>query len=113
MPRMTVDEMMALVPVQAVGSERDVDGTLILLRPKFRHPRMAWLQRRLSRPHFRVKLDARGACLWEAMDGVRTVRQVCEALRERFGAEAEPVEERALAFIHHLATGKFIRLQNR
>lgn len=111
MGRMTLEAFMNQVPVQAVGSERLEDGRVVLLRPKFTSPRLAWLQKRLSRPHFRVRLDRRGSFIWEAVDGRRTVRDVCDAVRAGLGDEAEPVEERAVAFLHHLLSGRFIRLE--
>jgi hypothetical protein len=108
---MTVAEMLSRVPVKAVASEDLEDGRTVLLRPKFMGPGMGWLQRRLSRPVFRVRLDAKGTYIWSVMDGQRTVQGVCDAVREHFGAEAEPVEERTLALLHHMAAGEFIRLQ--
>ncbi|HLO67683.1 MAG TPA: PqqD family protein [Holophaga sp.] len=111
MGEMTLETFMTWVPVQAVESERTEDGLVVLLRPKFTSPRLAWLQKRLSRPHFRVRLDRRGSYIWEAVDGRRTVREVCDALRAGLGAEAEPVEERAVAFLHHLLSGRFLRLE--
>ena len=108
---MSSSELMAKVPVQAVAFESLEDGRVVLLRPKFISPRLAWLQRLLSRPVFRVRLDAKGSFIWGAIDGQRTVQQVCAAVREGLGAEAEPVEVRTLAFIHPLVSGHFARLE--
>ncbi|BDU74372.1 PqqD family protein [Mesoterricola silvestris] len=106
----TTTEMMAKVPQRAVAFETDAEGRVVLLRPKFLSPRLGWLQKLLPRPEFRVKLDATGSFIWESLDGVRTVGEVCQAVRERFGAEAEPVEERAVALVFQMASGGFIRL---
>jgi hypothetical protein len=111
MAGMTVGELLARVPIQAVACEPGQDGLVLLLRPKFLSPRLGWLQRILPRPEFRVRLDATGSFIWEALDGQRTVADVCAKVRERFGPEAEPVEERTLAFIHQMASGSFIRLE--
>lgn len=111
MAGLSLDAFMALVPVQAVACERLEDGRAVLLRPKFTSPRLAWLQKRLPKPHFRVRLDARGSFIWDAIDGRRTVREVVEAVRAGLGPEAEPVEERAVAFLHHLVSGRFARLE--
>jgi len=107
---MSTAEMMAKVPERAVESETNGEGRVVLLRPKFLSPRMGWFQKLLPRPVFRVKLDATGSFIWETLDGIRTVREVCEAVRERFGAGAEPVEERTVALVFQMASGGFIRL---
>lgn len=103
--------MLARIPVKRVGWEDLEDGRVVLLRPKFLSPGLGWLQRALARPHFRVKLDPTGTFIWKALDGARTCREVCGAVRERFGEAAEPVEERTLAFLHHLASGGFASLE--
>jgi len=105
----TVEELLAMVPVQAVPFELREDGLVTLLRPKFVSPWLAWLQNFLSRPVFRVKLDELGSFLWLEVDGVRTVAQLCADLKARFGDRAEPVQERALTFIWQMLEGHFIR----
>ncbi len=110
MGAMTEAEMMARVPERAVGSETTGEGRVVLLRPKFLSPRMGWFQKLLPRPFFRVRLDATGSFIWEALDGKRTVREVCAAVRERFGAGAEPVEERTVALVVQMVSGGFVRL---
>jgi len=111
MAGITISAMMARVPVRGVAFETREDGLVVLLRPKFVSPRLGWLQRLLSRPVFRVRLDSKGSFIWAAMDGQRTVLEVCAQVRERFGAEAEPVEERTVAFVHQMASGAFISLE--
>ena len=111
MGNLTIGGMMARVPVRAVASETLEGGLVVLLRPKFLSPSLGWLQRLLSRPVFWVRLDAKGSFIWEAVDGRRTVRELCGAVRVAFGPEAEPVEERTLAFLHQMAAGEFIRLE--
>ena len=113
MRSLTVGELLGRVPVQAVPFEVLEDGRVVLLRPKFVDKRMAWLQRLLPRPEFRVRLDATGSFIWESLDGQRTVADVCARVRERFGPEAEPVEERTVAFLHQLVSGKFALLTDR
>ncbi len=110
MGAMTTSELMAKVPERAVESETTGEGRVVLLRPKFLSPRLGWFQKLLPRPVFRVRLDATGSFIWETLDGVRTVREVCGAVRERFGATAEPVEERTVALVVQMASGGFIRL---
>lgn len=110
MARLTQAELLACIPERAVTWETAEDGRVTLLRPKFLSPRLAWLQRVLWRPVFRVRLDARGSLAWTLMDG-RDLAAVCAGLRERFGAEAEPVEERTTALAAQMASGGFLRLR--
>lgn len=105
----TFGDWLAAVPRPAVGHESSPEGRVVLLRPKFMSPRLQWLQRRLRRPHFRVKLDAVGSCFWVNLDGERSVAQLAELQRLAFGAPSEPAEERAVAFARELFLGGFIR----
>lgn len=97
-------------PRPAVAHETDAEGRTVLLRPKFVHPWLQWLQRGMRKPLFRVKLDGPGACLWSHMDGARTVAELAELQRVAFGASAEPAEERAVHFVRELVKGGFATL---
>lgn len=103
-------DVLALIPVPLVASETDADGRTVLLRPKFTSPKLQWLQRLMWKPYFRVKLETRGAFVWALCDGQRRVADIYAAVREQFGAEAEPVETRTGAFLEELRRGRFLRL---
>lgn len=99
------------VPNRAVQHELDENGRVILLRPKWVKGLLAkYLQPRLSRPFFRVKLDLIGAAIWNAIDGVRTIHELADLLYEEFGDEIEPRYERCARFIHSLQEGAMIRV---
>ncbi|MGD8726043.1 MAG: PqqD family protein [Gemmatimonadales bacterium] len=42
----------------------------------------------------RLKLDEVGSVAWLHMDGVKTVGEIADVLRDRFGDAVEPAEER-------------------
>jgi len=42
----------------------------------------------------RIKLDAVGSVAWLHMDGQKTVGEIADVLRDRFGEAIEPVHER-------------------
>jgi len=107
----TLNEMLAAVPERAVEHAVREDGMLTLVRPKFVSPRFQWLQRLLKRPHFKVKLDAVGSCLWAHMDGARDGFALVEVLRLAFGEKVEPAEERTARFLHQLIEGQFARIK--
>lgn len=106
----TLQEWLAAVPSPAVEHVLREEGRVTLLRPKFLSPRLQWLHRFLRRPHFKVRLDAFGSCLWLHLDGERTGAELAEILRLAFGPGSEPSEERASAFLRQLLLGGFIRL---
>ena len=106
----TNEEWLAAVPVARVEHHVREDGGITLLRPKFMSPRLQWLQRMLRRPHFRVKLDEVGSCLWAHLDGTRNAAELSETLRLAFGQRIEPAEDRTLSFLAQLAKGNFVEL---
>lgn len=108
----TLQEWLDARPAPNVAHEVDPEGRVVLLRPKFTASWMQWLQRRLRRPYFRVKLDPSGSCLWLHLDGQRSVGELAEVMRVAFGGDAEPSEERAARFLQQLVEGRFARLED-
>ena len=109
----TLNEILTAVPERAVEHVLREDGLFTLLRPKFVSPRFQWLQRLLKRPHFKVKLDAVGTCLWAHLDGTRNGYELVEILRLAFGEKVEPADERTARFLLQLVEGRFATLQKR
>jgi hypothetical protein len=103
------DTFLALVPIQALASEPGEKGELVLLRPKILSKRWAWVLKLMKKPFYRVKLDARGAAVWESCDGTRTVAQVAAQVAERFPEEPDTTLRTAL-FIRELVRGQFVNL---
>ena len=56
-----------------------------------------------------VKLDALGSLVWTLADGDLSLLQLGEAVREKFGASAEPLYERLALFVHTLEECRLIR----
>ena len=50
----------------------------------------------------RLRLDELGSFAWRSLDGRVTVGQLADAVRERFGDSAEPVEQRLGRFVRDL-----------
>lgn len=54
-----------------------------------------WVDRLLhSMSASRIRLDELGSFAWLRLDGERTVAEVAELLRQEFGEQVEPAEER-------------------
>lgn len=87
--------LLGLAPFRMAEWE-EVDGRIVLLRPE---PATGGLRGLLDRFFHRmsarrVRLDEVGSFAWGLFDGHRTVAEVGEAMRTRFGEKVEPVEER-------------------
>jgi hypothetical protein len=97
------------VPKRNVDFEEGEGGRLVLLRPKFMSgPLSRWLQPKLPKKFFRVKLDDIGTTVWRSIDGARTVGEIAEILFAEFGERVEPRHERCAKFIHSLDRGAMI-----
>lgn len=72
-----------------------VDGRVTIERPKpvDRHHLGEWIRYWLAVS--RVRLDERGSCVWQLLDGRHSVAEVAGELRREFGDAVEPAEERA------------------
>lgn len=96
--------LFALRPRRLARFERDADGRVTLLVPKFRS-RLAgrWLVPLLARPDVAVRLDAEGSFVWERCDGGTTVQTIAEALHRQLGGDGDAVGDRVGRFVEHLA----------
>lgn len=55
-----------------------------------------------------ISLDAYGSFVWQQMDGKRTIYDISHLVKERYGAEAEPLLERLTKFFQILYENHFI-----
>lgn len=55
-----------------------------------------------------IKLDAFGSFIWRQVDDAKDIYQIGQAVKERFGEDAEPLYERLIAFFRILAENKYI-----
>jgi len=90
---------------------RDEDDTVVLERiPPRATGVMSGLGARVD--HWlgtpRLRLDATGSFAWRRFDGTTTVGQVVEEVRQAFGTEAEPVEQRLGAFVRLLRRERLV-----
>jgi Coenzyme PQQ synthesis protein D (PqqD) len=100
-------------PEQTVGWEPNSKDSelIIVLRPRFISGPLAWwLQPRLIRPHFKVRLDPVGTFVWSHCDGKTKVSEIAVAMQEHFGDDFEQAEERLQRFLFELERGKMIRM---
>lgn len=92
-----------LRPLQLHAYETHEDGTVTLLIPKF----SGWLSGRVLQPFVRhpyisLALDEHGSATWLLCDGKLTVKAICKRLRDGFGQQVEPAEDRVTTFLSHM-----------
>lgn len=57
-----------------------------------------------------IDLDAYGSYLWQQIDGKKTVGDLAEDMKARFGADAEPLYDRLVKYMQILRNNHFILL---
>jgi hypothetical protein len=106
--------LLTLIPVHQVDYELTETGGVVLLIPKFRGKILGkYLQPRLSRPYFRLSLDAIGSFFWQQCDGHKDVQEIAKIMQGHFGEKVEPLIDRLNLFILQLDRGKAILLRDR
>ena len=61
----------------------------------------------------KIELDELGSFIWQEMDAARTVYELGEAVRTKFGKKAEPLYERLCEYIRILHNNRFIVYENK
>lgn len=69
-----------------------------------------WLAQKLFRkPRIsHIRLDKYGSFVWQQMDGKKTIYEISEQVKKKFGKEAEPIIDRLVDFFRILWRNKFI-----
>ena len=107
---MTVRNLLELKPSRNREWVIDEKGQALVTVPKFTNPLLVrWVVPRLSRPDFRVRLDAFGTFVWTRCDGATPVSKIADEMLVEFGAKAEPVYDRIRAFLQRLEREGLIR----
>ena len=105
------DNYLDSVPTRNVSYEGGGESLVTLLKP---NPLTGiigkWLQSRLPKRYFRIKLDAVGSNVWELVDGARTIREISDLLAEQMGEKIEPRYNRVSQFIRSLHDGDMVNL---
>ena len=98
-----------LIPVRKAGHE-DVEGNKICLTiPKFKNEGFAkWFIPRRKSLLFRINLDETGSMTWLEIDGIKSVREICENLLQRYGNNLPQVVERVTKFLTTLYENRYI-----
>ena len=60
--------------------------------------------------HIKVKLDELSSGVWDLVDGSRTVREIGEKIKSRYGESVEPLYPRLMEFLEILLRNNFVRI---
>lgn len=92
--------------------EKNKDG-IIEIKMKNRGLIKKITQLILKKPKYTyVKLEGMGSFIWEQIDGKRTVYEIGQLLKEKYGDDAEPLYDRLCQYIKSLRTNQFILYAN-
>lgn len=86
-----------------IAYEVDENGIVTVLE-KQDHPIQRFFRKlKVKIPAYRrISLDAYGSYVFLQVDGSKTVRQIGEALQEKFGETVNPLYERLSLFLQHV-----------
>ncbi len=101
-----------LIPVRAKGLEwtRD-DDEIVVLEVENTGVFNRIAQKLFKRPQVtKVHMEQFGSFLWPLIDGERTVKELADLLKERFGEEAEPLYPRVAKYMQIMESYHFISL---
>jgi hypothetical protein len=87
--------LLEVTPVRIADWEERAERVVVIRPRTFRRGVVGLIDRLLFLLSARlIRLDSIGSFAWTNLDGEQTVGQVAELLRERFGEEVNPAEER-------------------
>lgn len=112
--RKNKENFLQFVPIPEVQYELDENNeTITLLIPKFRNKFVVkyLLPNKLNKP-IPSTLDKFGSYVYKNLDGKRTIYEICELLKNKYGEEVEPVYERVSKFLGILYHHKLIKFKN-
>jgi hypothetical protein len=101
------NNLLDMVPVRHFTHQLNDDRVVVLI-PKYRSRWLGWLQKRLKRPYYRLRLDDVGSMVWLSCDGEKTVADIGDLLQKHFGQKVEPVWDRLGLFVQQMRKGRLI-----
>jgi len=60
-----------------------------------------------------IALDEYGSFVWLSIDGEKTVGQIADLLKEKYGDKAEPLYDRLVKYMQILYNNRFIRYKRK
>lgn len=60
--------------------------------------------------HYRIRLDAVGTLAWKSFDGKTPLSRIVRMLRDEFGDQIEPAEDRLSQFVDQMIRSRLIEM---
>lgn len=110
MSKKSKENYLDYVPVCAPGLEWEADKDGMVKIKVENKGFYNWLaQKFFKRPRFStISLDEFGSFVWRQMDGKRTIYEIAQLVREKFGDKAEPLYERITRYFQILYRNHYI-----
>ena len=93
--------LLELMPVR-LATWSESEGRVVIERPKPMGAGRVGEKLRYWLAVRRIRLDEKGSLVWRLLDGAKSVADVANALREEYGEQVEPAEDRAGQLIRML-----------
>ncbi|UCF37842.1 MAG: PqqD family protein [Acidobacteriota bacterium] len=91
--------------------EEQEDGRIVVFRPRFGEShlgrKMASL---LGISDYRIRLDEVGSLVWKCCDSGVSAAEIASRLRERFGQQIEPAEDKLLTFVQQMNRARMVNI---
>ena len=102
------------VPVRNGRNTWDVHGGTVTIHMAHRGIYHAAAQKLFHTPRVsHIELDVYGSFLWQRMDGQAAVGQLAQAMKDRFGQDAEPLYDRLVQYVQILRNNELILFRGR
>lgn len=97
-----------MIPLRSYEWE-EKEGTISIKVPKFRSKLGDKFCGLIKKERtYKVNLDEYGSYAWKLCDGKRTVREIGDSLKEKFGEKVEPVYERVAELFNIMEANRLI-----
>lgn len=112
-PKPSEENFMLYVPIVKHHEFQMKKGKVLLI---FRHDHLIqkaafWL---VKKPRVSdLELDELSSFVWLSIDGKRNVYEIGQAVKEKFGEDAEPLYERLIMFLRYLSRKGWIVFSNK
>lgn len=105
--------LLELIPEKNCRWEKNQEGKIFLLVPRFKNRFFKNIALRLGRSEWvKIFFDEIGSKSWDLIDGKRSVEQIGKLLEKEMGDRVKPVYQRLTEFVVILSRNKFIVFKN-
>jgi len=100
---------MDLHPITLAKYEIDDNNRVRIFIPKFKNIIFVNLLKKFNRKnYYTVKLDKSGSMVWNNIDGMKTVEEICNKVKNEMNINDENFEQKTVKFLYMLYKQKAI-----